>query len=152
MATPTGGDAIAITEEAHKVAVEIDVSTLSTRLENEALRLIKQFSQQGLEGDELVRAVTEALKELGDGPVQRAARGAASEAFNLGRNLEAQRREVEIKEVVRAEVLDTNTCDACRVLDGNVYKVNTPEYFENMPPAKCHGRELCRGFYLYRAA
>lgn len=141
-----------MTVDAHRVAVSIDVSGLATRLENEALRLITDFSQQGLVGEELARAVTDGLLGLSDAPIEKAARGASSEAFNLGRNLEAQRRVGDIQQVVRTEVLDENTCPPCRQLDGSTYTVNSTEYFENMPPNKCDGRELCRGFYIYEAA
>jgi len=117
--------------------------------------LIKQFSQQGLEGQALADAVSEGLRQLSDAPITKASRGATSEAFNLGRNLVAQEKEEEIKEVVRTEILDGSTCPPCRRLDFSnsktVYQVNTPEYCEFMPPNKCDGRELCRGFYLYEA-
>lgn len=148
---PIGPQAAQITDGAHRVAVEIDLSELAGRLEREAMRLINDLSQQGLSGDVLADAVSEGLRGLSDAPVDRAARGAASEAFNLGRNLEAQRRADEIEEVVRTEVLDEATCEPCRALDGTLYTMNTPEYFEFLPPNQCDGRELCRGFYLYRA-
>lgn len=149
MAPPTGINAGQITSEAHQVAVDLDVSEIVGRLEREAIRLVKQFSQQGLEGEELARAVQNGLRQLSDAPIEKAARGAASEAFNLGRNLAAQERAAEIQRVVRTEVLDLNTCPPCRELDGTEYEVNSQEYFENMPPAGCDGRELCRGFFMF---
>ena len=153
MPAPIGTDATRVTAGSHRVAVEIDVSTIAQRLEAEALRLIKQFSQQGLEGQALADAVSEGLRQLSDAPITKASRGATSEAFNLGRNLVAQEKEAEIEQVVRTEILDASTCAPCRALDFSiskkVYTVNTPEYFEFMPPNKCNGRELCRGFYIY---
>lgn len=133
------------------VAVDIDVSELIGRLEREALRLITDLSQQGLEGDALADAVSDGLKALSDAPISRAARGATSEAFNLGRNLAAQQSADRIDRVVRTEILDENTCDPCLALDGKVVAMNSDEYFELMPPNKCDGRELCRGFYEYMA-
>ena len=50
MPAPIGPQAPQVTADAHTVAVGIDVSTLAQRLEAEALRLIKLFSGQGLEG------------------------------------------------------------------------------------------------------
>jgi hypothetical protein len=132
--------------------VGIDVSSLATRLENEAMRLITDLSQQGLTGEALANAVADGLRNLSDAPVDRAARGASSESFNLGRNLEAQRRMGDIQMAVRTEVLDENTCDPCRALDGLTVTVNSDAYFENMPPNGCDGRELCRGFYIYEVA
>ena len=147
MATPQGPNARSVTDAAHRVAVGIDVSDLVGRLEREAARLISDFSQQGLEGEALADAVVSGLRDLSDAPVDRAARGAAGEAFNLGRNLAAQEHP-EIARAVRTEILDRNTCEPCRELDGKVVEMNSDEYFEFMPPNQCEGREQCRGFYL----
>jgi hypothetical protein len=152
MATPTGPQANQITSDAHRVAVEIDVSELVGRLEREALRLVNDLTQQGLSGDDLARAVSDGLRELSDVPIDRAARGAVGEAFNLGRNLEAQRRLTDIARVTRSEILDENTCAYCREVDGATAEINTERYFELMPPNGCAGREQCRGFYIYEAA
>ena len=165
MPEPIGPDAPDVTADAHRVAVEIDVSETTGRVEREALRLISDLSQQGLEGEALADAVSQGLGDLSDAPLRKTARGAVSEGFNLGRNLEAQERIEEIQEVVRVEVLDRDTCTEkrhgdgvarCFELDfsksGTVYQVNSPEYFEFMPPNKCDGRIFCRGFMLYRRA
>ena len=149
MPAPEGFDALKVTQDAQRVAVEIDISGLATRLENEAMRLINDLSQQGLSGDALADAVDAGLRALSDAPVDRAARGAASESFNLGRNLEVQRRGLS-GVAVRSEILDENTCDPCRALDGRKVDMGSSEYFEFMPPNQCDGRELCRGFYIYR--
>ncbi len=162
MPEPQGPDARTVTNDAHIVSVDIDVSEMVTRLEREALRLINDLSQQGIEGDELAEQVRDGLGSLSDAPIDRASRGATSESFNLGRNLAAQDRVREITQVIRTEVLDIATCtekrhgdgvDRCFELDfsksGTVYEFNSPEYFEFMPPNKCDGRELCRGFYMY---
>lgn len=149
---PIGRDAQKVTDAAHVVGVEIDLSDLASRLEREALRLINDLSQQGLTGDALADAVASGLRALSDAPVDRAARGAASEAFNLGRNLGAQAEAGRIETVVRSEVLDQNTCPPCADLDGKTVEMNSPEYFEFMPPNGCDGRELCRGFYVYLEA
>lgn len=152
MAEPIGPNAGQVTADANRIAVEIDISSLATRLQNEALRLINDYSQQGLSGPQLAEAVAAGLRNLSDAPVDRAARGAAGESFNLGRNLEAQRQADQIGEVVRTEILDQNTCEPCRALDGKVVEFNSPDYFEFMPPNQCDGRDQCRGFYIYRSA
>lgn len=146
MATPTGPQASQITADAHRVAVEIDVSEIAGRLEREALRLINDLSQQGLTGNDLARAVADGLRAMSDAPVERKGREAVGEAFNLGRNLEFQRQNV--ARVVRTEILDAATCGPCHELDGREFDVNTPDYFEFFPPNKCDGREQCRGFYM----
>lgn len=155
MPTPLGPAAAGITDGALRVGVEIDVSEIAGRLEREALRLINDYSQRGLTGDALADAVSEGLRSLSPAPVGRAARGATSESFNLGRNLEAQKHITgygAITSVIRSEILDENTCPPCRELDGTVVAFNSPEYFEKMPPNLCDGHELCRGIYLFEAA
>lgn len=149
---PIGPKAEAVTADAFEVYASVDVDALVTRLANETRRLMTDYAQQGLTGADLADAVDEGLRNLSDTPLGKAGRMAGSEAFNLGRNLAIQDNLDGISVVVRTEVLDDATCDPCRELDGNIFKVNTPEYFENMPPNGCEGRELCRGFYLARAA
>jgi hypothetical protein len=158
MPPPIGTDAAGVTASAHQLGAGLDVGDLITRLEREALRLIQDLSQQGLEGDALADAVGGGLRDVATGHVDRAARGATSEAFNLGRNLGAQDQAEKVKRVVRSEVLDLATCtekrhgdgvDRCAELDGNVYEFNSDEYFKHMPPNDCDGREQCRGFYIF---
>ena len=152
MDAPIGPKAMKVTNGAHRVGVEIDVSELGTRLEAEAMRLINDLSQQGMDGQELADRVEAGLMSLSDAPVDEAARGAAAESFNLGRNLSAQETPGAIGRVVRTEVLDQNTCDYCREVDGQEAEFNSEEYFRLMPPNGCHGRDLCRGFYIYERA
>jgi hypothetical protein len=145
---PIGKAAQGVTDAAHAVGVEIDMSELAGRLEREAMRVINDLTQQGLSGEALADRVHAALMNLSDGPVMDAARGASSEAFNLGRNLGAQAAG-DVSQVVRTEILDQNTCDPCRDLDGKEVEMNSEEYFALMPPNLCDGRDLCRGFYIY---
>jgi hypothetical protein len=152
MAPPIGPDANRITQDAHRVAVEIDISEIAGRLEREALRLVNDYSQQGLAGDELTQAVQDGLRALSPTPVDRAASGARGEAFNLGRNLGIQQNPDAVAQVIRTEVLDQNTCAYCLKIDGRVVAVNSDEYFQLMPPNGCAGREQCRGFYIPVAA
>lgn len=149
---PIGRDAFGVTEEAFRVRADIDLSEFYERLRLETLQQITDLSQQGYRGEELADRVIGALNNLSDTPTEQAARGAASEAFNLGRNVEVQKDPAAVGQVVRSEVLDENTCEPCRLLDGAIYEINSPEYFQDMPPNHCDGRDLCRGFYLYRAA
>jgi len=149
---PTGKDAFPVTEEAFRVRADIDLTDFYERLRKETLQQYADLSQQGYRGEELADRIIGALNNLSDEPIEKAARGAATEAFNLGRNLETQKQADGIREVVRTEILDPNTCDPCRNLDGFTTTVNGPGYFENMPPNHCNGRDLCRGFYLVRAA
>lgn len=146
---PAGKDAFPVTSSAFEVRAEIDLQSVYDRLRSNTLRLMEDFSQQGLSGQDLADAVVSGLKDLSDTPVEQAGRGATTEAFNLGRNLAAQGSLNQIANVIRTEILDGNTCDPCRALDGFTTTVNGPGYFENMPPNQCDGWDLCRGFYMY---
>ncbi len=153
---PIGKAAFAVTDEAFRTTVEIDLDAFYTRLRAETLAAMKEFQQQGLTGKALADAVAQRLRSLSDVPLEAAGRQSTAEAFNLGRNIAAQERAAEIKEVVRTEILDANTCAACFLLDFSnsreTYVFNSREYFEFMPPRKCFGRTNCRGFYLFRSA
>lgn len=149
---PQGPQAGAITADAFEVYASINVDEIVTRLSNEARRLLTDTAQSGLSPEAMGDAVEAGLKGLSDTPLEKAGRTAGSEAFNLGRNLSIQENLGQIREVVRTEVLDENTCEPCRELDGKVIQVNSPDYWLLMPPNECEGRELCRGFYLARAA
>lgn len=150
---PKGPAAGSVTADAISLRVQIDLSEVGNRLQNEATRLVADLSQQGLTGDELGAAVErELLAIFDDASAARTGREATHESFSLGRNLEAQRQAGSIGEVVRSEILDENTCEPCAAMDGTVVVMNSPAYFENMPPNGCDGREQCRGIYLYRGA
>ena len=122
---PVGRAAFAVTDEAFRTTVEIDLDAFYQRLHAETLAAMKEFQQQGLTGKALADAVAQRLRSLSDVPLEMAGRQSTSEAFNLGRNIAAQERKAEIKEVVRTEILDINTCPPCFLLDhsnsGEVY-------------------------------
>lgn len=149
---PQGKDAAAVADEALRVRTEIDLSGFGNQLQNEAARLITDYSQRGLSGKALGDAVAADLEQLFDARAERSGREATHEAFAQGRNLEAQQQPDAIGEVVRSAILDTNTCQPCINRDGNVYELNTPAYFDDMPPNHCEGGEQCRCLYIYRVA
>jgi len=149
---PIGDIARKVTDEAFRTTVELDLDSVYTRLLNEARAALSEFQKQGLVGDALADAVEARLQALANGPIEAMGRASTSEAFNLGRNIATQENLPLIKEAVRTEILDANTCQPCRLLDGTVVEVNSEEYFQFMPPNLCDGRDFCRGFYLLRAA
>jgi hypothetical protein len=149
---PIGADAAIVTDEAFRIRAEIDLDVFYQRLVNETRRLITDLSQQGLTGDALASGVEDGLRNLSDQPIIDMGRASTAEAFNLGRNIAAQQNIDAIGGVVRTEILDENTCGPCELEDGGVFQMNTPEYFQHMPPNGCEGRERCRGFYMYRGA
>ena len=149
---PQGTQAESVTAQALEVTASIDVDNLIARLTSETRKLLNDYGQRGLAGPELATAVADGLEGLSNVPLELAGRGAVSEGFNLGRNMGIQENLDAVAVVVRTEVLDENTCRPCRELDGRVVEVNSPDYWFLMPPNECEGRELCRGFYLARAA
>lgn len=149
---PKGPDAPPVTDQAIVAQAEIDLGDVYARLLSEGATALKDLQQQGLAGDELADAWAARVNALSDQLIEDAGRASTSEAFNLGRNLEAQAQSPQIGEAIRTEILDKSTCDPCRSLDGKVVEFNSPDYFRYMPPNFCEGREFCRGFYLYRKA
>jgi hypothetical protein len=147
---PIGKDAFPVTAEAFLTTVEIDLDVVYERLLNETRDRLATLQQQGLTGEALAEQLTAHLQGLSDAPVRELGRASTSDAFNLGRNISAQENLTVIKEAVRTEVLDSNTCRTCLLLDGTIVEVNSKEYFEFMPPNLCEGRDFCRGFYLFR--
>lgn len=148
---PIGKSARGVTDEFMRVKVEMDLDSFYARLLNETRELLADLGQQGIEGEALGERIESGLSSLSDTLPESLGRASTSEAFNLGRNLGAQQAASSVREVVRTEVLDENTCDPCRRLDGTVVEMNSEEYFRLMPPNFCDGRDFCRGFYLYRA-
>lgn len=172
---PKGVDARPITEEAIGAKVDIDLRDFYSRLQSRAAELLKTGQNQGLAGDALADFVDQGLRDLSQTPIEQAGRAATAEAYNLGRNMEAQRRLPDVGQAVRSAVLDKDTCDNCIALDLAVAEINGPiisispagravmeengfspddpdAYFALMPPNFCDGEDLCRDEYLYRVA
>lgn len=146
---PAEVHAIAFAEEVQVVAT-LDVQNLWDRLLGEFLNEWDRQRRAGLEGEQLDRHMQEFLDALSDKPVEDMARQSSTIAYNEGRSAAfkqgAERGRVQY--VVRSEVLDQATCANCAALDGLVVEVDTPEYRELQPPARCLGGNRCRGFYV----
>lgn len=85
-----------------------------------------------------------------------AAKPMVSEAFNLGRDRQAQKL-IELIELAEYSALmdDPDTCKVCFDDDGKTFQVGTKEYYAHMPPnPDCEstksGENRCRCFYNYR--
>jgi len=172
-APPKGPDAVPVTNEALVAKVETDLRDFYNRLQNRAVERQTDAQQRGLIGEALADYVVDGLRDLSTAPIEQAGRAATSEAYNLGRNIEAQRRLPEIGQAVRSAILDENTCANCIALDLSVVEINGPvidikpegaallrdngidpdspdAYFALMPPNFCLGEDLCRDEFLYR--
>lgn len=60
---------------------------------------------------------------------------------------EAQKQSNATIYAVRTAVLDSNTCDPCRTLDGKRVEVGSRNYNLYAPPSECLGRARCRCYY-----
>jgi len=71
------------------------------------------------------------------------------EALNLGRAAGAESVPNPPEYAMRSEQLDERTCDACDAAHGEIVRVGSSEYYDQMPPADCFGGGRCRGIYVY---
>jgi hypothetical protein len=53
------------------------------------------------------------------------------------------------KFAMRSEQLDRNSCGPCEAIHGSIVQVDTPEFYDTMPPAHCLGGGRCRGVYVF---
>jgi hypothetical protein len=140
----------------YETRAAIDVGSLVGRLESEIIGEYDRLFRQGLPPGEAALEMQKFLDSLSDRPIGDLARGSTTVAFNTGRATETTAMSDQIAYVVRTEILDGNTCDMCQSLDYSVsgveYEVDSDLYYEDMPPAKCDGRDRCRGFYLVVAS
>lgn len=136
-------------EEAHTIAT-LDVGEMWNRLLGEFLGEWDSQRRAGADGEDLNRHMQEFMDKLSDKPVEDMARQSSTVAYNQGRGaaLQTAKKAERIRYVVRSEVLDQATCQACATLDGAIVEVGGPEYERYMPPARCLGGARCRGFYV----
>lgn len=144
---PQGDKALGVTLANSEAEVTLALDTVVGALTQQFIEELLSQSRQGVETSEIVAVLEAVLGSLKGRTAQRESRKLAGLTFNQGRNVEIQLREDQIAFVVRSEVLDEQTCAPCSYLDSRKFLVNTPEYWENMPPAKCEGTIQCRGFY-----
>lgn len=147
--------AVAFANQQAEVLVNVDVKALTDRLQAQAT---ERYNQALLtSGDNPVAAAAELdayLASITDQQLLEMARGSTATAFNLGRHIGMQEAATSISPyAVRTEILDDNTCEVCadyvrRAAAGEKFLINSREYFANLPPAGCEGRDKCRGFYV----
>lgn len=130
-----------------EVLGSIDVGTMWDRLRGEFLDEYVRLERQGLSGEELERALDAFMGELSERPLDDIARRSSGVIYNQGRAAEQLSQEA-VQFVVYSSVLDPSTCEPCRHLDGEVFEVGTPDYFNNQPGAQCDGSTRCRCLYI----
>ncbi len=137
-------------ESEMRVLVTMDLGKLWDRYLGEFLGEWERLNRQGLGADAVAAEMDAFLEALSDKPMQDLARTGSSVSYNQGRSAEILTAgdDGRAEFVVRSEILDSKTCEACANLDSMIVEVGTPGYFEFLPPAKCLGGDRCRGFYV----
>jgi len=92
--------------------------------------------------------LTMSIEELSDKELRKVSRVSASEAFNLGR--QEQAKGMGIKSITSSALMDDNTCDYCRGMDGKSWTPgNEPAGLKEPPYDECDGKDRCRCIWVY---
>jgi len=96
-------------------------------------------------------ALEQTLTNLSDKEIAKLATIAVSGAYGLGRRHEATQHEDKIKRVLRQALVDDNTCDDCRELDGMEWDYTDSEWQAFDPPddGHCEGKDRCRCILVF---
>jgi hypothetical protein len=111
---------------------------LRAALSWEALR---QLREGGIDKGRL----TAAMVELSESELRSMAGFSVGEAFNLGR--QAQADQMGVKEIYSSALMDDNTCEYCRTMDGKRWA--SGEEPAEPPYEECEGRDRCRCVFVY---
>lgn len=142
---------IAAFGEQAEVLATMNVGALWDRMLGEFLAEWARLDRQALDPAAMERQLLAFMEDLSDKDIEDLARKTSSVAYNYGRSAEILSAAMtgEVQFAVRSAILETGvTCDACWNLDGLIVDVDTPEYKEFHPPAKCLGLDRCRCFYV----
>jgi hypothetical protein len=102
--------------------------------------------------DEDLDAIEQFIVETFDATSRRESAVVVTEAFNGGRDNEAQK--VGVVRALYSAILDQNTCEACSSEDGQEYEIGTSEYYAVSPPnpnceSTASGDNYCRCLWVY---
>jgi hypothetical protein len=126
-----------------RFVAEATVSDYTNWLTTRARGAAVDAAKDGLEGEELEKAVVTNLLEGSDSYLDRIAAEAARQAVAAGRDDAFQDLQTEIGSYVRSEVMDQNTCDPCAAGDGTTW--NSYDEIDWSPGDDCEGGDACRG-------
>lgn len=128
----------ALIEAQKEAAVRRIKNRISQDLENEAIHALRT----GADADEVIQRVVS--RQVETGAFKGDAGMITTTAWNLGRN-EAAEKMGGFDVVQYSCILDKNTCDNCRELDGQEWAFNSPEHDAHLPPNRdCDGWGNCR--------
>jgi len=110
--------------------------------------------RQSREGSLNRGQLTAATDDLSDKELRKVSKASASEAVNLGR--QEQAKGMRVKDITSSALLDSNTCDFCRRMDGEHWVPgdtltkpdNLPVPMEP-PYEECEGKDRCRCLWVY---
>jgi len=71
------------------------------------------------------------------------------EALNMGRSAGALALPEPPRYAMRSEQLDKRTCSPCSAIHGQIFQIDSPDYYANMPPTGCLGGGRCRGVMVF---
>lgn len=110
---------------------------------------MQRFTMAGLNGTELITAVTNDINGGSVAYVDRTATGLANKVINIGRSDEAQSRSDEWERVEYSALLDANVCEPCASFDGE--SATNEDDLEPAPSPSCLGGDFCRCFHVFIA-
>ncbi len=130
------------------LTANVSMGRLWERMRDEFLTRWEQLQRQNLSESKIRSALLAFMASLSSKPIEDLARKSSTVAYNQGRAAEILTRfdQGQAEFVVRSEILDTATCEVCSRLDSQVFEINSADFHEFMPPAKCLGGDRGRGF------
>ncbi len=136
------------TERMASALSETSVAAVTNKMHTEWRRELISQRKTGVVN---TKGLTDALLALSKNDFKGEMRQAVNQIFGLGRAEEAMRRRDDIENIVRSEVMDDATCDACGKVDGMEFKPTDPAFddFASGPYVECEGGDNCRGINIY---
>jgi hypothetical protein len=129
-----------IRSRAHAISVLMARALADTA----ARQAISRYGTEGLPADEIAAGVRSHLEELSDAYLQDQLGGAITQAQNSGRRVVMSKKPARI---YASELLDLNTCSACRGKDGTEYPglIDAEADYPTGGYRECAGGARCRG-------
>lgn len=118
-------------------------------VQSRLIAAMQRFTLAGLDGANLINAVTNDINGGSVAYIDRAATGLANKVVSLGRSDEAEQRSEEWERVEYSALLDQNVCEPCASFDGQ--SATNEDDLEPAPSPSCQGGDFCRCFHAYVA-
>lgn len=149
-----GGATSGVDRMADTAALALRVRAVVNEVINRSEGLIIERFAEFARGD-----ATISLPRLATSTIERAASKVTTTALNVGRETFVDEIKTRAERLglptgvdiiaERSAVMDNNTCENCRQLDGVRVKFGSTRYFDLAPPNKCLGGSRCRCIYTF---